>query len=192
MKRLVDILGSGILLSLLAPIMLACAASVKMSSPGPVLFKQERLGLRGIGFTLFKFRTMEVGAPDLRNPDGSAFSSSTDQRVTNVGHFLRNTSLDELPQLFNIFRGDMSLVGPRPDQIDQLQYYTSIELRKLEAKPGLTGLAQINGRNSISWQQRKELDVVYVEQQSMLLDLSIMCRTLPYVLQRRNLHANSD
>lgn len=192
MKRLVDILGSGILLSLLAPIMLACAASVKMSSPGPVLFKQERLGLRGIGFTLFKFRTMEVGAPDLRNPDGSAFSSSTDQRVTNVGHFLRNTSLDELPQLFNIFRGDMSLVGPRPDQIDQLQYYTPIELRKLEAKPGLTGLAQINGRNSISWQQRKELDVVYVEQQSMLLDLSIMCRTLPYVLQRRNLHANSD
>ena len=192
MKRLVDILGSGILLSLLAPIMLACAASVKISSPGPVLFKQERLGLRGIGFTLFKFRTMEVGAPDLRNPDGSAFSSSTDQRVTNVGHFLRNTSLDELPQLFNIFRGDMSLVGPRPDQIDQLQYYTPIELRKLEAKPGLTGLAQINGRNSISWQQRKELDVVYVEQQSMLLDLSIMCRTLPYVLQRRNLHANSD
>ena len=192
MKRLVDILGSGILLSLLAPIMLACAASVKMTSPGPVLFKQERLGLRGIGFTLFKFRTMEVGAPDLRNPDGSAFSSSTDQRVTNVGHFLRNTSLDELPQLFNIFRGDMSLVGPRPDQIDQLQYYTPIELRKLEAKPGLTGLAQINGRNSISWQQRKELDVVYVEQQSMLLDLSIMCRTLPYVLQRRNLHANSD
>ena len=192
MKRLVDILGSGILLSLLAPIMLACAASVKMSSPGPVLFKQERLGLRGIGFTLFKFRTMEVGAPDLRNPDGSAFSSSTDQRVTNVGHFLRNTSLDELPQLFNIFRGDMSLVGPRPDQIDQLQYYTPIELRKLEAKPGLTGLAQINGRNSISWQQRKELDVVYVEQQSMMLDLSIMCRTLPYVLQRRNLHANSD
>ena len=192
MKRLVDILGSGILLSLLAPIMLACAASVKMTSPGPVLFKQERLGLRGIGFTLFKFRTMEVGAPDLRNPDGSAFSSSTDQRVTNVGHFLRNTSLDELPQLFNIFRGDMSLVGPRPDQIDQLQYYTPIELRKLEAKPGLTGLAQINGRNSISWQQRKELDVVYVEQQSMMLDLSIMCRTLPYVLQRRNLHANSD
>ena len=192
MKRLVDILGSGILLSLLAPIMLACAASVKMSSPGPVLFKQERLGLRGIGFTLFKFRTMEVGAPDLRNPDGSTFSSSTDQRVTNVGHFLRNTSLDELPQLFNIFRGDMSLVGPRPDQIDQLQYYTPIELRKLEAKPGLTGLAQINGRNSISWQQRKELDVVYVEQQSMLLDLSIMCKTVPYVLQRRNLHANSD
>ena len=192
MKRLVDILGSGILLSLLAPIMLACAASVKISSPGPVLFKQERLGLRGIGFTLFKFRTMEVGAPDLRNPDGSAFSSSLDQRVTNVGHFLRNTSLDELPQLFNIFRGDMSLVGPRPDQIDQLQYYTPIELRKLEAKPGLTGLAQINGRNSISWQQRKELDVVYVEQQSMLLDLSIMCKTLPYVLRRRNLHANSD
>ncbi len=192
MKRLVDILGSGILLSLLAPLMLACAASVKMSSPGPVLFKQERLGLRGIGFTLFKFRTMEVGAPDLRNPDGSAFSSSTDQRVTSVGHFLRNTSLDELPQLVNIFRGDMSLVGPRPDQIDQLQYYTPLELRKLEAKPGLTGLAQISGRNSISWQQRKELDVVYVERQSMLLDLSIICRTLPYVLQRRNLHANSD
>ncbi len=192
MKRLIDVLGSGLLLSLLAPIMLACAASVKMSSPGPVLFKQERLGLRGIGFTLFKFRTMELGAPDLRNPDGSAFSSSTDRRVTKVGNFLRKTSLDELPQLVNIFRGNMSLVGPRPDQIDQLQYYTPLELRKLEAKPGLTGLAQINGRNSISWKQRKELDVVYVEQQSMLLDLSILCKTIPYVLQRRNLHANSD
>lgn len=192
MKRLIDILGSGLLLSLLAPVMLACAASVKVSSPGPVLFKQERLGLGGIRFTLFKFRTMELGAPDLRNPDGSAFSSSTDRRVTKVGNFLRRTSLDELPQLVNIFRGDMSLVGPRPDQIDQLQYYTPLELRKLEAKPGLTGLAQINGRNSISWKQRKELDVVYVEQQSMLLDLSILCKTIPYVLQRRNLHANSD
>ena len=139
-----------------------------------------------------KFRTMHVDAQDLRNPDGSTVSCLNDPRVTKVGSFLRTTSLDELPQLVNILRGEMSFVGPRPDQVDQLRFYSPKEHRKLDVKPGLTGLAQISGRNGISWQKRKELDIAYVERRSLALDLSILCKTIPYVLLRRNLHANPD
>jgi lipopolysaccharide/colanic/teichoic acid biosynthesis glycosyltransferase len=112
------------------------------------------------------------------------------ERVTRVGRFLRKTSLDELPQLFNVLRGDMSLVGPRPDQVDQLRCYTLTEKRKLLVKPGLTGLAQISGRNNISWQRRKALDVEYVDRQSFWLDLSILARTIPYVLLRRDINTD--
>ena len=192
MKRGMDLCGSSLLLLVLIPVLLVCAALVRCSSPGPVLFRQRRLGLKGTPFTLLKFRTMHAGAPDVRYADGSAYSSARDPRVSSLGRFLRRTSLDELPQLLNILRGDMSLVGPRPDQEDQLRYYTAGEKRKLEAKPGLTGLAQIQGRNRISWQQRKQLDLVYVERQSLLLDLSILFRTIPYVFSQRDLHANSD
>jgi len=186
MKRLIDVLGAATLLLVLAPLFLLCALAVLLSTPGPVLFRQRRLGLDGADFTLLKFRTMRMNAPDLRNKDGSAYSSKTDARVTAVGRVLRESSLDELPQLFNVLRGEMSLVGPRPDQSDQLQFYTELERRKLCVKPGLTGLAQISGRNGISWKERKELDVVYVDRQSLRLDMSILLRTIPCVLQRKN------
>ncbi|HEU0120892.1 MAG TPA: sugar transferase [Bryobacteraceae bacterium] len=189
MKRLMDILGSLFLLVAGAPLLAACGLAVRLSSPGPVLFAQWRLGLRGRPFRLYKFRTMRYGAPDIRNADGSAFSSAEDPRVTRAGHFLRQTSLDELPQLVNVLFGDMSLVGPRPDQVDQLSYYTVEERRKLDAKPGLTGLAQIGGRNSIPWQERKRLDIAYVENQSLLLDCRILLRTIPYVLLRKDINA---
>lgn len=184
-----DILGSLFLLVAGAPLLAACGLAVRLSSPGPVLFAQWRLGLRGRPFRLYKFRTMRYGAPDIRNADGSAFSSAEDPRVTRAGHFLRQTSLDELPQLVNVLFGDMSLVGPRPDQVDQLSYYTVEERRKLDAKPGLTGLAQIGGRNSIPWQERKRLDIAYVENQSLLLDCRILLRTIPYVLLRKDINA---
>ena len=129
-------------------------------------------------------------APDLRNADGSAYTGEEDPRVTRVGRFLRRTSLDELPQFFNVFRGDMSLVGPRPDQVDQLRFYTETEKRKLNVKPGITGLAQINGRNNISWERRKALDVEYVDRQTFWLDLSILARTIPYVLQRKDINTD--
>jgi lipopolysaccharide/colanic/teichoic acid biosynthesis glycosyltransferase len=137
-----------------------------------------------------KFRSMYENAPDLYNPDGSAWAGGNDPRVTRVGRFLRRTSLDELPQLVNVFRGDMSLVGPRPDQVDQIRFYTETEKRKLNVRPGITGLAQVSGRNNISWERRKALDVEYVDRQSFWLDLSIFARTIPYVLFRKDV--NSD
>jgi lipopolysaccharide/colanic/teichoic acid biosynthesis glycosyltransferase len=129
-------------------------------------------------------------APDLRNADGSAYTREEDPRVTRVGRFLRRTSLDELPQCFNVFSGDMSFVGPRPDQVDQLRFYTESEKRKLSVKPGITGLAQINGRNNISWERRKALDVEYVDRQTFWLDVSILARTIPYVLQRKDINTD--
>jgi len=181
-----------LLLIAVAPALIVCALAVRVSSPGPVLFRQRRLGRYGKPFQLFKFRSMISGAPDLRNGDGSTVCRTNDPRVTGVGRLLRRTSLDELPQLFNILRGEMSLVGPRPDQVDQLSYYTAGEARKLDVKPGLTGLAQIGGRNSISWQQRKALDVAYVENQSLRLDVQILLRTIPYVLMGKDVNADAQ
>ena len=190
MARVRDLLIASVLLLIVWPVLLLCALAVRRSSPGPVLFKQLRLGQHGSPFHLLKFRSMIQNAPDLRNADGSAYTGEEDPRVTQVGRFLRRTSLDELPQFFNVFRGDMSLVGPRPDQVDQLRFYTETEKRKLNVKPGITGLAQINGRNNISWERRKALDVEYVDRQTFWLDLSILARTIPYVLQRKDVNTD--
>lgn len=187
LKRLLDAIVSAGALLVLTPLLLVISLLVRITSSGPVLFRQGRLGLRGVPFTIYKFRTMVTNAPDIRNEDGSAFSGKDDFRVTRVGRVLRKTSFDELPQLLNVLKGDMSLVGPRPDQVDQIQYYTVDEARKLSVKPGITGLAQINGRNGIPWQQRKLLDVEYVRQQSLWLDLRILVLTIPCVLARRNI-----
>ncbi|MGB9177719.1 MAG: sugar transferase [Pyrinomonadaceae bacterium] len=185
-KRAFDITFSGLSIILLSPLLLLVALAVRLSSRGSALFLQYRLGREGSSFTVYKFRTMFVNAPDIRNADGSAFNGTDDPRVTPLGRFLRRTSLDELPQLFNVFKGEMSLVGPRPDQVDQIRYYSTDEHQKLMVKPGITGLAQINGRNNISWEQRKQLDLEYVRSQSTILDLRILLQTIPYVLGQRD------
>jgi lipopolysaccharide/colanic/teichoic acid biosynthesis glycosyltransferase len=188
MKRLIDMLGAGVALIVLSPLIAAVALAVKFTSPGRVIFRQRRLGRGGRPFDLYKFRSMRTDAPDVRNPDGSAYTGEDDPRVTPVGRFIRKTSLDELPQLVNVLLGDMSLVGPRPDQADQIRFYDDVEKRKLLVKPGITGLAQISGRNEISWKMRKALDVRYVEEQSLWLDLEILFKTIPYVLLRKDVH----
>ena len=188
MPRILDILISAISLLVLSPLLAACAIAVRLSSPGPVLFRQARLGRGGQPFQFLKFRSMYVNAPDLRNPDGSAACGNGDPRVTPVGRFLRETSLDELPQLINVLVGDMALVGPRPDQVDQIRYYTESEKRKLDVKPGITGLAQISGRNEISWERRKALDVEYAARRSFAFDAALLLRTIPYVLARKGIH----
>ncbi|MCC6395221.1 MAG: sugar transferase [Bryobacterales bacterium] len=187
-KRCVDVVLSAIALMLLCPLFLLLAALVRISSPGPVLFRQARLGRLGRPFLIAKFRTMRNKAEDLRNPDGSAFCGEEDGRVTPLGRLLRKASLDELPQLWNVLRGDMSLVGPRPDQVDQLQYYSGDEMIKLRVRPGITGLAQISGRNRINWQERRRLDAEYVRKWSLVQDLSILMRTIPYVVLRRDIY----
>lgn len=186
-KRIVDIVVSGAALVLLGPFFVVIAIAIIIDSPGKVLLAQERSGRSGISFTLFKFRTMFENAPDLRNADGSTYNSLDDPRVTRLGLLLRITSLDELPQLFNVLVGEMSLVGPRPDLVDQARYYGADEWRRLVVKPGITGLAQINGRNVISWAARTRLDLEYIDHQSLLLDLRILWRTASCVLSCRDI-----
>jgi lipopolysaccharide/colanic/teichoic acid biosynthesis glycosyltransferase len=189
-KRTADIAGSLVALVFLSPLLLLIAIAIRLDSTGSVWFRQERLGRNGVPFTLLKFRTMIVDAPDYRNADGSTFNSANDARVTRVGRFLRRTSLDELPQLFNVLDGAMSLVGPRPDQVDQARFYSGDEWRRNLVKPGITGLAQISGRNAISWTARKRVDLDYVARQTLLLDLKIAARTIPYVLGRRDVYVS--
>jgi len=189
LKRAIDLGVSSLLLGFLFPLGCACALAIRITSPGPVIFRTRRLGRDARPFNLYKFRSMRVDAPDWRNPDGSTFNSDDDPRVTAVGRFLRKTSLDELPQLINVALGQMSLVGPRPDQVDQLQYYTDKDKQRLLVKPGITGFAQISGRNSIPWESRKALDIEYIRRQSTWLDINILLRTVPYVLRQNGVNS---
>ena len=188
-KRGIDVMVSLLLLIALSPLLLLVALMIRLTSPGPVLFRQKRLGQNGGVFAICKFRTMRVNAPDIRNADGSAFSSDNDPRVTRLGKWLRKTSLDELPQFLNVLGGSMSLVGPRPDLADQLAYYTDAEKTRLFVKPGITGLAQISGRNLLTWEARKQLDTTYVQKWSLQSDFVILARTLPAVLFQRGINA---
>ena len=183
-KRLVDILGALVGLIILSPVMLVVAVVVYVSMGPPVLFRQERAGLNGRPFMLYKFRTML----DLRDERGNLLPD--EKRLTRVGRFLRNWSLDELPQFWNVLKGDMSLVGPRPLLMEYLPFYTEREKLRHSVKPGITGWAQINGRNLLSWNERLEMDVWYVENWSILLDIKILFLTVIAVLNKKGLIVN--
>jgi len=190
-KRILDIIVSVGALFFFAPIMALIAIAVRLSSPGPVLFRQQRLGKKGVVFPFYKFRSMVVNAPDIRNADGSTFNADNDPRVTRVGRFLRKTSLDELPQLISVLKGDMSLVGPRPDVADALRIYRPQDYIRLTVKPGITGWAAIHGRNTVPLDQRRDLDIEYVTKYSLRLDIEILLRTIPYVLASRGVNTYS-
>ena len=172
-QRALDLVILAIAAIPLSIIGLACALAVKLTSDGPVLFRQERIGLGGQPFMVLKFRTM-LNEPNPIFPDAS--------RITSAGKFLRRFSLDELPQLINVARGEMSVVGPRPTLAYQVERYDNRQRRRLDVRPGLTGLAQVSGRNALAWSDRIELDVHYVETQSLRLDLSIISRTAKALL----------
>lgn len=176
-KRLMDVFASALGLIVTAPIQLAVAALVAIKLGRPVLFTQDRPGLHGQIFRLYKFRTM-------RDVDEQRGLVTNEQRLTPFGEKLRATSLDELPSLWNILRGDMSLVGPRPLLVKYLPLYTPDQARRHEVRPGLTGLAQVSGRNALDWDRRFALDVQYVESRSLRLDLNILARTVEKVLRR--------
>lgn len=187
-KRVVDVVFSSLALVTAFPLFVLIALAIKIDSGGPVLFRQTRVGKDGRLFTCYKFRTMHVGAPDIRNPDGSTFNAEDDPRLTRVGRFLRKSTLDELPQFFNVLKGDMSIVGPRPDLPDQVRFYSERHKKRLLVKPGMTGWAWIHGRNSIPWELRRDLDVEYVENYSLWLDFYILLRTLPMVLLAKGVY----
>jgi lipopolysaccharide/colanic/teichoic acid biosynthesis glycosyltransferase len=173
-SRSLDVAGSAALLILTSPLLGAAAIAIKLEDGGPVLYRQERVGLRGQEFELLKLRTMVVGAEQI----GAGYAvNEGDSRITRVGNVLRRLSIDELPQLWNVLLGDMSLVGPRPTLAYQVARYTQRQRRRLDVKPGVTGWAQVNGRTSLPWDERIELDVWYVEHRSLWLDLKIIART---------------
>jgi exopolysaccharide biosynthesis polyprenyl glycosylphosphotransferase len=178
-KRGADVMVSALLLVSLAPVMAVIAAWVKATSPGEAIFKQKRVGKDGRVFTIYKFRTMVKDAPS--SPLGT-YCYKDDPRITSAGRLLRKTSLDELPQLFNVLKGEMSFVGPRPDLPHHVDRYSERQRRRLAMRPGITGWAQVSGRNQIPWNERIEMDLAYVENWSLLRDAGIALRTVAVVL----------
>jgi len=183
-KRLFDIAVSLLLLILFSPIIILIFLFIRLNMGSPVLFRQIRPGLNGLPFIIFKFRTMSEKVDAIGNllPDIA--------RLTNLGRLLRKASLDEIPQLFNVLKGDMSLVGPRPLLMEYLKLYSSEQAKRHLVRPGITGWAQINGRNSISWQEKFSLDVWYVENASMMVDMKILGITLLKVLLREGINTS--
>jgi exopolysaccharide biosynthesis polyprenyl glycosylphosphotransferase len=191
-KRVFDVVGSSLLILLGSPILAAVAVAIRLDDRGPVLFKQVRAGLKGDPFECFKFRSMALDAEarlaqlqSLNESDGVLFKMADDPRVTKVGRFIRRYSLDELPQLFNVWLGDMSLVGPRPALLSETERYKDHVMRRLDVRPGMTGLWQVSGRSDLSWDDTVRLDLYYVDNWSMLQDLSILMKTFGAVVRSR-------
>ncbi len=203
-KRLMDVALALLLLACLSPLLLACALAVALETGRPVLFRQERIGERGRRFTMLKFRSMKAdadpaihrayitgyiaGKPAAPLAGEGVYKLTNDPRITRVGAWLRWTSLDELPQLWNVLRGEMSLVGPRPPVAYEVQEYGPTHLRRLEARPGLTGLWQVRGRSRTTFEQMVAMDVEYIDRRSLWLDLEILLQTVPAVLMRKGAH----
>jgi lipopolysaccharide/colanic/teichoic acid biosynthesis glycosyltransferase len=180
-KRLMDLLLASLGLLLLWPLMLLVGLLVRIKLGSPVIFRQVRPGLEGKPFTLYKFRTMR----DLHGSDGAPLPDR--DRLTPFGVFLRSTSLDELPELFNVLKGEMSLVGPRPLLMEYLDLYTPEQMRRHQVRPGITGIAQVMGRNALSWEERFRLDVWYVDNLSLTLDIKILAMTVCKVIRREGI-----
>lgn len=180
-KRALDVVGAVGGLVVLSPLLVGTALVVRWKHGSPVLFRQKRPGRYGEPFEILKFRTMT----DERDDEGNLLPD--EKRLTDVGRFLRQTSLDEFPELINVLKGEMSLVGPRPLRMSYLKYYTDAQMRRHNVKPGVTGWAQINGRNTLTWEEKFELDVWYVDHQSLWLDLKILWKTLWKVIARQDI-----
>jgi lipopolysaccharide/colanic/teichoic acid biosynthesis glycosyltransferase len=185
MKRMMDYIGSGIGIIIVSPVLLLIAIIIKFEDGGPVIFKQERVGYNGKRFFIYKFRSMRVDAEQLKQNllkknevKGAMFKIKDDPRVTNFGRFIRKHSLDELPQFFNVLVGDMSLVGPRPPLVEEVEKYTEYEKQRLIVRPGLSGLWQISGRNNLSFSDMVELDLQYIQTRNIILDSKIILKTI--------------
>jgi exopolysaccharide biosynthesis polyprenyl glycosylphosphotransferase len=188
-KRTIDVVSSSLVLFLAAPLIALIALMIKLESPGPVLFRQERVGRNGRRFEVYKFRSMIEGADEqkgallhLNEAIGPLFKIRDDPRITRVGKWLRKLSLDELPQFYNVLRGEMSLIGPRPPLPKEVEQYQEWHKRRLEVAPGITGLSQISGRSDLTFDETALLDIYYVENWSLGLDTKILLQTIPRVL----------
>lgn len=183
-KRLTDLLIAVPAAVILLPLFVIIAVIIRLTSRGPALFKQERAGKAGKPFVFYKFRTMKTGV----DPFGSSPKSGADDRLTGIGRLLREYSLDELPQLFNVIKGDMSIVGPRPLYISQIKEWNDRQRRRLEVKPGLTGLAQISGRGALTREEKLEYDVQYVENAGWWFDIKIIFKTIGQIFTKKDIY----
>lgn len=189
LKQIFDSVLSFILILLLLPLLLFISVFIKLDSRGPVFFVQERVGKAHKPFHIYKFRTM---GPNAIHIGTGIYTDEKDPRITRIGRILRKTSLDELPQLLNILKGDMSFIGPRPTIKEQVMQYDDFQKKRLLMKPGITGLAQVNGRNSISWPEKIKFDVQYVENWTLSLDLKILFRTVAVILKQEGLYGEKE
>jgi undecaprenyl phosphate N,N'-diacetylbacillosamine 1-phosphate transferase len=188
LKRTFDILFALIGLIFWIPILLIIGFLIYVEDKGSIFYNASRLGKDGKVFKMYKFRSMKMNAPDLRNEDGSTFNAEDDPRLTRIGRFIRKTSLDETPQLLNIIKGDMSIIGPRPDLPEHLIQYIGNESRKLEIRPGVTGYNQAYFRNTVPWKERIQNDIFYIDHLSFWLDIKIFYKTAISVLKREDVY----
>lgn len=191
-KRIADILLSIMFIPLVFLVTIPIAAAIKIEDGGPVFYKSRRLGKGFTEFDMLKFRSMKVNAPDLRNDDGSTYNSPDDRRVTRVGYFLRKTSLDELPQFFNVLLGHMSFLGPRPGDVESKETYEEDEKDKMLVRPGISGYAQAYYRNSIGVREKRLYDAWYAHNVSFWLDVRILFQTVVTVLKKDNVYTNDS
>lgn len=191
-KRILDILLCIMILPFVLLVTIPIAAAIKIEDGGPVFYKSHRLGIGFTEFDMLKFRSMKVNAPDLRNDDGSTYNSPSDSRVTRVGYFLRETSLDELPQFFNVLLGHMSLLGPRPGDVESKDTYEEDEKDKMLVRPGISGYTQAYYRNSIGVREKRLYDAWYAHNVSLWLDMKILFKTVVTVLKKDNVYTNDS
>jgi undecaprenyl phosphate N,N'-diacetylbacillosamine 1-phosphate transferase len=189
-KRIIDIIICLVLLPFVIIILIPIAIAIKLDDNGPIFYHSNRIGVNFKEFKMLKFRSMKVDAPDIRNTDGSTFNSNSDSRVTRVGRFLRETSLDEIPQIFNIIKGNMSIIGPRPGDVESKSTYKNDEKDKLLIRPGITGYTQAYYRNNIGVRDKRLLDAYYAHNVSFLWDLRIFFKTISTVLKKENIYTN--
>lgn len=191
-KRIFDIMFSLILMPVVGISILIFGPLIYLEDKGTIFYRAKRRGYKGRVFEMLKFRSMKMNSPDIRNKDNSTFNSPDDPRVTKIGKFIRKTSIDEIPQLINILKGDMSFIGPRPDTADkQLEDLSKIQLQRLEVRPGLTGYSQAFFRNSIDVKTKLKLDAKYANSLSFRVDLIILVKTIDTVLRRKNVYKNN-
>lgn len=191
-KRVLDICISILALPIFVLVFIILAPIIYFTDKGPVFYDAPRLGRHGKVFKMYKFRSMYVNSPDLRNEDGSTYNSTNDPRVTPIGRFIRKTSLDEIPQCLNTLNGTMSIIGPRPDLPTALEKYDKTTKRKLELRPGITGYNQAYFRNTVAWSDALEHDVYYVDHCSFLMDVKILLKTIQTVALRKGINRNTD
>lgn len=191
-KRLIDIITAILALPLWLLILLVVGPIIYFQDRGPIFYNAGRLGKNGKVFKMYKFRSMKMNAPDIRNADGSTYNAEDDPRLTSIGKFIRKTSIDETPQIINILKGDMSVIGPRPDLPEHMNLYEGEESRKLEIRPGVTGYSQAYFRNTIPWKERIINDIYYIDHLSLWIDIKIFFKTVVSVLKREDVYVSSE
>lgn len=191
-KRCLDIILSIILIPFFLLLILIIGPIIYIEDKGQVFYNSERLGKNGKIFKMYKFRTMKENAEDIRNEDGSTYNGENDLRVTKIGKVLRKTSIDEVPQIINVLKGEMSFIGPRPDLPEHMKMYTEREKRKLEVRPGITGYNQAYFRNSIEWKERIKHDIYYIDNLTFLLDVKVLLKTMNTVIKKEGIYIKKE